>query len=42
MSTFSSDAVVETTMRKWIISQSETLVMDGMNKWIERLKCVLP
>ena len=35
---FSSDAEVETAMRKWISSQPETFFMDGMKKWIERLK----
>jgi len=35
---FSSDAKVEAAVRKWISSQPETFFMDGMNKWIERLK----
>ena len=38
---FSSDAEVGAAVRKWISSQPETFFMDGMNKWIERLKkCV--
>ena len=38
---FSSDSEVEAAVRKWISSQPETFFMDGMNKWIERLKkCV--
>ena len=38
---FSSDAEVEAAVGKWISSQPETFFMDGMNKWIERLKkCV--
>ena len=38
---FSSDAEVEADVLKWISSQPETFFMDGMNKWIERLKkCV--
>jgi hypothetical protein len=38
---FSSDAEVETTLRKWITRQPETFFMDGINKWIEPLKkCV--
>jgi len=35
---FSSDAEVEAAVRKWISSQPETFFMDGMNKWIERMK----
>jgi hypothetical protein len=35
---FSSDAEVEAAVRKWFGSQPETFFMDGMNKWIERLK----
>jgi hypothetical protein len=35
---FSSDAEVETAVRKWISSQPETFFMDGMKKWIERLQ----
>ena len=35
---FSSDAEVEKAVRKWISNQPETLFMDGMNKWIDRLK----
>jgi len=38
---FSSDAEVEASVRKWISSQPETFFMDGMNKWVEKLKkCV--
>jgi len=38
---FSSDAIVEAAVRKWISSQPETFFMDGMNKWIQRVKkCV--
>ena len=38
---FSSDAEVEAAVHKWISSQPETFLMDGMNKWIEQLKkCV--
>jgi len=35
---FSWDAQVEAAMCKWISSQPETFFIDGMNKWIERLK----
>jgi len=38
---FSLDADVEAAVCKWISSQPRTFFMDGMNKWIERLKkCV--
>jgi len=38
---FSSDAEVEAAVRKWISSQPQTFFMDGMNKWVERVKkCV--
>jgi len=38
---FSSDAEVEAAVCRWISSQLETFFMDGMNKWLERLKkCV--
>jgi len=38
---FSSDVEVAAAVRKWISSQPEIFFMDGMNKWIERLKkCV--
>ena len=38
---FSSDVEVEAAVCKWISSQPETFFIDGMNKWIERLKkCV--
>ena len=38
---FPSDAEVEKAVRKWISSQPKTFFMDGMNKWIDRLKiCV--
>jgi len=35
---FLSDAKVEAAVRKWNNSQPETFFMDGINKWIERLK----
>jgi hypothetical protein len=35
---FSSDAEVEAVVSKCISSQPETFFIDGMNKWIERLK----
>jgi histone-lysine N-methyltransferase SETMAR len=35
---FSSGAEVEAAVRKWFSSQPEAFFMDGMNKWIERLK----
>jgi histone-lysine N-methyltransferase SETMAR len=35
---FSSDAEVEAAVCKWISSQPETFFMDGMKKWVERLK----
>jgi len=35
---FPTDAKVEAAVREWISSQPETFFMDGMNKWIERLK----
>jgi transposase len=39
---FSSDAEIEASVRKWISSQPETSFIDGMKKWIERLKkCVV-
>jgi hypothetical protein len=38
---FSSDAEVEAAVRKWISSKPETFFINGMEKWIERLKkCV--
>jgi hypothetical protein len=35
---FSSDAEVEAAVCKWISIEPETFFMDGMDKWIERLK----
>jgi len=35
---FSSVDEVEAAVRKWIRSQPENFFVDGMNKWIERLK----
>jgi hypothetical protein len=35
---FSLDAEVEAAVRKWISNQPETFFMDGMNKWIQRMK----
>ena len=35
---FLSDAEVEATMRKWISSKPETFFINGMEKWIERVK----
>ena len=35
---FLSDAEVEAAVRKWISSKPETFFINGMEKWIERLK----
>jgi hypothetical protein len=35
---FLSDAEFEAAVRKWISIKPETFFIDGLNKWIERLK----
>ena len=35
---FLSDAKVEAAVRKWISSKPETFFINGMEKWIERVK----
>ena len=35
---FLSDAEVEAAVRKWISSKPETFFINGMEKWIERVK----